>query len=179
MLKLSTRLSLLLVLQGMAGLASAGVLLEKVTFPGFVRQEYAISTRCTLSDGMKAVANPVGTGIAVPIGTGITVPNGVLVMESQLGSLKSKRQQPLQLSAEAIKAVITVASLTPIISHSFPVDAGTQIYRAYQKKADGSVKSVLLWEQNGGTGTENINSSAEALMLRNFIDLNCGNPLQQ
>jgi hypothetical protein len=154
MLKLPYRWAIICVLQGVTGLAAAGVLLEKVTYPGFVRQEDAISTRCTLHD------------------------DGLMTMQYQLGSLKSLHKQTLQLNTAAIKQNIDIAALAPMSSAIFPVDANTQIYRAYQKKA-GAVKTVVLFEQNGGTGEEKTNGSSEALMLRHFIDLNCGKPSLQ
>ncbi|MGZ8191541.1 MAG: hypothetical protein ACXWTS_09990 [Methylococcaceae bacterium] len=155
MLKFPCRLSILLLLQGTALLATAGPLLEKVTYPGFVMPAYAVSTRCTLNE------------------------DGLMVIQYQLGSLKSQRKQVLQLSTASIKQAIDIASLAPVTSGIFPVDAGTQIYRAFQKKPGGGTKSILLWEQNGGSGEEKINGSSEALMLRNFIDLNCGHPSLQ
>ena len=135
----------------LATTAQAGVLLEKVNYPGFVMPSYAISKSCTISD------------------------SGQLIMQYQLDGMSTKRTLPLQLTKASIKTKIAEAALGKISSESFPVDVNTVSYRAYQKQADGSDKKVLLFEENGGSGEKKINDSEAAVALRNFIDVNCGN----
>ena len=135
----------------LATTAQAGVLLEKVNYPGFVMPSYAISKSCTISD------------------------SGQLIMQYQLEGMSTKRTLPLQLTKASIKTKIAEAALGKISSESFPVDVNTVSYRAYQKQADGSDKKVLLFEENGGSGEKKINDSEAAVALRNFIDVNCGN----
>ena len=137
----------------LASTAQAGVLLEKVSYPGFVMPSYAISKSCTISD------------------------SGQLIMQYQLDGMSSKRTLPLQLSKAGIKTKITEAALGTINSENFPVDVNTVIYRAYQKQADSPAKMVLLYEENGGSGEKKANDSEAAVALRNFIDINCGNEL--
>ncbi len=135
----------------LATTAQAGVLLEKVNYPGFVMPSYAISKSCTISD------------------------SGQLIMQYQLDGMSTKRTLPLQLTKASIKTKIAEAALGKISSESFPVDVNTVSYRAYQKQADGSDKKVLLFEENGGSGEKKVNDSEAAVALRNFIDVNCGN----
>jgi hypothetical protein len=137
----------------LASTAQAGVLLEKVKYPGEVMPSYTISSRCTLSD------------------------TGLLVQHQQLGDLISKRKTQLQVTTANIKAKVTLAAAGKVTSSTFPVDGQTIIYRAYQKQPDGSVKQILLYEENGGSGQKLVNETEEAIVLRNFIDLNCGDPL--
>ncbi len=135
--------------------AQAGVLLEKVNYPGFVMPSYAINKSCTISD------------------------NGQLTMQYQLDGMSSKRTLPLQLTKARIKTKIAEAALGTINSENFAVDANTVSYRAYQKQADSPAKIVVLYEENGGSGEKKTNDSEAAVALRNFIDLNCGNELLQ
>ena len=139
----------------LATTAQAGVLLEKVSSPGFVMPSYAITKNCTISD------------------------TGQLTLQYQLEAMSSKRTLPLQLTKASIKAKIAEAALGKISSESFPVDVGTVSYNAYQKQTDGSDKKVVLYEQNGGSGEKKVNDSEAAAALRNFIDVNCGNQLLQ
>lgn len=139
----------------LASTAQAGVLLEKVNSPGFVMPSYAINKSCTISD------------------------SGQLIMQYQLDGMSSKRALQLHLTKAGIKTKIAEAALGTINSESFPVDAGTVSYRAYQKQADSPAKMVLLYEENGGSGEKKVNDSEAATALRNFIDLNCGNELLQ
>jgi hypothetical protein len=145
---------LALGLQTLAAAANAEVLLEKQTYPGFVLPAYAISTHCTLAD------------------------DGKLFIEYQLGSLKSSRSQQLKLSTSSIKRSILEAAQGNITTNPYPVDVPITIYRAYQYPPNSDPKTVTLLERNGGSGTETVNDSQAALALRNFIDLNCGDPLQ-
>lgn len=145
---------LALVLQTLAAGVHAEVLLEKLTSPGFVMPAYAISTHCTLAD------------------------DGKLFIEYQLGSLKSSRTQPLQLSVSSIKRSILQAAQGNVTTTPYAVDVPTTVYRAYQYPPNGAAQTVTLLENNGGSGTQSINDSQAAIALRNFIDLNCGDPLQ-
>lgn len=135
--------------------AQAGTLLEKVSTPGFVMSSYAITKKCTITD------------------------SGQLIQQYQLAGMNSKRSTPLQLTKASIKANISEAALGAINSESFPVDAASISYRAFQKQAGSTVKTVLLYEENGGSGQKTINNSASAVALRNFIDVNCGDQLAQ
>lgn len=135
----------------LASTAQAGVLLEKVSYPGFVMPSYAISKNCAIYD------------------------SGQLIIQYQLDGMNSKRIIPLQLSKSGIKMKIAEAAKGTINSESFPVDVATVIYRAYQKQADNTVQPVLLFEENGGSGEKKTNDAEAAVALRNFIDANCGN----
>jgi hypothetical protein len=143
----------IIVFLSLVSMAHAEVLLEKVKSPGFVMTSYAVSSRCTISD------------------------TGLLTTQLQLGELLSKRNTQLQLTTLKVKARIKEAALGNITTNSFPVDAATISYRAYQKQLDGTLKQILLFEQNGGSGVESKNNTEAAITLRNFIDLNCGDPL--
>lgn len=134
---------------------AANVLLEKVTYPGFVMQSYAISTQCQLMD------------------------NGQIMRTKQLGGLTSNQVLPLKLSVDTIKTSIKTAALGKITIENAPVDMPTISYRAYQKQSNGKWKQILLWEQNGGSGENKTNDSTEATTLKNFININCDNALSQ
>lgn len=130
--------------------AYAGILLEKVSYAGFVMESHAINKTCTISD------------------------NKQLLKTYQLMAMRSKQRIELDLSVNAIKAKITEAKAGEIQAEIFPVDAPTVIYRAYQK-TNGKIESVLLYEENGGSGQKNTNMAESAVALRNFIDLHCSN----
>lgn len=134
--------------------AQAGIILEKVTYAGETLPSYAINKHCTIND------------------------NGQLNTEYQLNSMSSKRTQVLKLSKITIKQNIDTAALAIINTDIFPVDGETILYRAYQKQMDGTVKTVLLYEENGSSGEKKVNASDSAIALRNFIDLNCGDALR-
>ena len=134
--------------------AQASVLLEKVSYPGYVMPSYALTKSCTIQD------------------------NEQLVIQYQLDGMSSKRTLPLQLNKASIKAKIAEAETGAMSMESFPVDVATVIYRAYQKQADGKLKMVLLYEENGGSGTKSVNDAQSAVALRNFIDANCGDNLR-
>lgn len=152
MLKTAYRvLALSLLLQGVA---SADVLLERITAPGHVMEPYAVSSRCTLDD------------------------NEVVETYFQLGDLKSRRIQQAQLSLQTIRRAINDAASGAIFSEIFPVDAETQIYNAYKRKPDGTYQQVRLWEENGGRGEKKVNQAPSAMKLKNFIDLNCKGAIQ-
>jgi hypothetical protein len=126
-------------------------LLEKITTPGFVMAEYAISKSCVIHR------------------------TGSLVITRNLAQLSSTRTIALKLNLPTISSVIKTAALGSITTGIAPVDGGRVEYHAYQLQADGSLKKVVLWED--GEGSSNINNTMEAKMLRNFIDLTCGDPL--
>lgn len=134
--------------------AQAAVLLEKVTLPGEVLPGYDIRKNCVIQD------------------------SGQLVIQYQLSGMNSKRTMPLQLSKPGIKIKIDEAATGTITSEIIPVDVATIIYRTYQKQIDGTIKTVLLYEENGGSGEKKINNSQAATALRNFIDVNCGDELR-
>ncbi|MFZ2724709.1 MAG: hypothetical protein WAX77_00485 [Methylococcaceae bacterium] len=129
--------------------AQAGILLEKVNYPGFVMDSYAATKHCAIHD------------------------NGQLSLDYQLTDLYSKQSLPLKFSRAAIKNKIALADTGTINTEIFPVDANTVIYRAYLKQSDASIKTVLLYEENGGSGQKHSNTSEAAITLKNFIDLNC------
>lgn len=141
-----------ILLTGTFTATEAAVLLEKTTSRGFVMPAYGVTSRCSLTD------------------------DGHLIQQYNLSTLMSKRVSAMQLSVINLKTMIKNTSFGMVTSEMFPVDAGTQTYRAFNIQA-GVVKSVLLYEENGGTGQKRTNNAPEALILRNFIDLNCGNPL--
>lgn len=134
--------------------ASAGnVLLEKNTLPGYVMPAYAVNKSCTIHE------------------------KGKLVVSYTLQQLTSERSTPLTLDAAAIKSAIDDAALGTITTGESTVDTGVVQYYAYQTQSDGTFKRIVLWE-TGGIGPRT-NDSDSAILLRNFIDLNCGDPLQQ
>ncbi|MDO9105024.1 MAG: hypothetical protein Q7U57_08685 [Methylovulum sp.] len=137
-----------------APMAHSGVLLEKISSPGFVMPSYAAGKNCAIRE------------------------NGQLSMRYQLDDMNSSHTLTLHLSKSSINTKISEASLGVIHSEAFPVDANSVLYRAYQKQVDGSVKTVLLYEENGGSGEKKVNDSESAVALRNFIDLNCGDALR-
>jgi hypothetical protein len=134
--------------------AAADVLLERVTWPGFVMEGYAASTACTIDSG------------------------GQLRQTFQLAELKSSRSQQTQLTVAPLKAAIAEAALGKVASEIFPVDAPTTIYRAYRRGADGRPRPIVLLEENGGSGEKKVNQSPAAIKLKNFIDLNCSGAIQ-
>lgn len=133
--------------------AQADILLQKISSPGFVMSTYAISKSCTITDA------------------------GQLIMQFQLDGMNSKRSIPLQLTKASIKTKISEAALGTLNTESFPVDVPTISYYAFQKQADNTVKKVVLYEANGGSGQKITNDSQSAVALRNFIDVNCGDNL--
>ncbi|MCF7988685.1 MAG: hypothetical protein K9L60_14125 [Methylovulum sp.] len=135
------------------GNAQAGVLLEKLTFPGFVMQSDAISKSCKIQE------------------------DGTLSLDISLDGMNSKRSQPMRLTKNSIKSKINEAAAGKILSESFPVDVPTVIYKAYQKQANGSYTAITLYEANGGSGEKKTNDAQSAKTLMNFIDVNCGDPL--
>jgi hypothetical protein len=140
--------------QGAAMAAAGTPLLEKVTSPGFVMAEYAITTSCVIHG------------------------NGRMTIGYRLGDLSSSRTVPLTLSSAEIKAAIAEAAKGKITTESYAVDVPTVTYNAYQRRGTGTPKQVLLFELNGGSGEKRVNESSGATRLRNFIDVNCGDSLQ-
>lgn len=131
--------------------AEAVPLLEKDTSPGFVSPSYAISKTCVIHRA------------------------GIMINSYNLAGLSSQRIMPLKLSLAKIITMINNATLGALTTGQSTVDTGSVRYYAYQAQADGSFKKIVLW-QVGGVAPQ-VNNSAEALTLRNFIDLNCGDPL--
>lgn len=129
--------------------AQAAVLLEKVSYPGFVMPSYALTKSCTLSD------------------------TGLLTQSYTLSGMNSKRNQTLVINKTAIVSNINQAATGIVSSDIFPVDAPTISYRAYQKQANGTMKMITLYEENGGSGFKKTNSAVAAVTLKNFIDVNC------
>ena len=132
--------------------ASAVPLLEKDTISGFISPAYAINKTCVIHRA------------------------GTMVNSYNLGGLASQRSTVLKLSLAKIVTMINNAALgflTP--GQPTAADQGGVEYYAYQPQAGGSLKKIVLWQIGGGT--PQLNNSAEALTLRNFIDLNCGDPL--
>ncbi len=131
--------------------AKQPVMLEKITTPGFVMAEYAVNKSCVIQA------------------------NGKLVVNYKLGTLSSKREDVLKLSLTAIKDAIDKAALGVLTAGPSIADTGRVEYAAYQPQADRSLKKIVLW-QTGEIAPET-NDAPEAKLLRNFIDLNCGDPL--
>lgn len=117
------KIALLVALLVVQSDLTAAVLLEKITYPGFVMPAYAIVTSCKLTDSNQ------------------------IVFEKQIGSLKSSQTLPLKLTVDNIKTQIGIAATGTITSESFPVDAQTTRYQGYNKQANGKLKAVLLWEE--------------------------------
>jgi hypothetical protein len=128
---------------------SAVPLLEKDTISGFISPAYAINKTCVIHRA------------------------GTMVNSYNLGGLASQRSTVLKLSLAKIVTMINNAALGSLTPGQPIPDAGIVEYYAYQPQADGSLKKIVLWQG----GAPQLNNSAEALTLRNFIDLNCGDPL--
>lgn len=131
--------------------ASAVPLLEKITIPGNMLTENAVAKSCVIHRG------------------------GKMVSRRSLAQLSSTRTTALRLNFAAIKPVIDSVALGTITTGIAPVDGGRVEYHAYQPQADGSLKKIIVWEN--GEGSTSTNESMEAKLLRNFIDLTCGEPL--
>jgi hypothetical protein len=126
-------------------------LLEKITTPGFVLPEYAISKTCTLQT------------------------NGSLSISYTIGGLTSKKISQLKLSLPSLKQTIDAAAMGELTEGPSIADTGRVEYAAYQAQVGGTSKKIILWQ--AGEIAPKTNNSSEARLLRNFIDLNCGDPL--
>lgn len=146
---LPVRGSLLSVCLLATSVVHAGVLLEKITLPGYGLDIDAVTKHCSIQD------------------------NGQLTIQLQVSSLISKRSQSLQLSKATIKSRIDEAAAGIINTYAFNLDGPTITYNAYQKQPDGTVKTILLYKEDGASGSQQQNNSDSAIRLRNFIDLNC------
>jgi hypothetical protein len=135
------------------GNAIAAPLLEKVTTPGFVMPEYAITTRCTLND------------------------TGQMTIKYVIGNINSVQTRSIALTKLAIQAAINNAAGHTSWGPVLVADAPVQTYAAYQRQPDGTSKRIVLWQSTGGTNVAT-NNTSDAVRLRNLIDLNCGDPLQ-
>jgi hypothetical protein len=144
-----TALAALLVAQTIS--AAPAPLLEKITKPGFVMAEYAINKSCMIQS------------------------TGAMSINYALGQLSSKRASVLKLSLTTINAAIDKAAMGTLKTWSSTADTGRVEYYAYQMQADGSFKKYILWQT--GEIAPKTNNAPEAKLLRNFIDLNCGDPL--
>jgi hypothetical protein len=131
---------------------AAPVLLEKITQPGFTTPAYAVAKTCKISI------------------------DGKLVQTYAIGAAGSTRSTQLILS-NGIGGIINEAAKGVISTSNGPVDTPTIIYNAYQIAAGHSTK-VILSSHNGGTGQIKENGSDAALLLKNFINLNCGDAIE-
>jgi hypothetical protein len=129
----------------------AAPLLEKITTPGFVMPEYAISKKCTLQT------------------------NGTVSINYTLATLTAKKTFPVQISVPAINTLINQAAIGKLIEGQSIADTGRVEYVAYQAKSGGIAKQIILWQ--AGEIAPKTNDSSQARVLRNFIDLVCGDPL--
>jgi len=107
----------------------------------------------------------------------ILYPNGIIKVTKATAGLSSIKWDKLVLKGD-LQATISAAAAGKIITNAYPADANSTSYIAYPEKFPPYVKlaPIILFEQNGGTGQENINDSSAARVLRNFIDVNCGTP---
>jgi hypothetical protein len=136
----------------LAKTVAATPLLEKVTTHGYVMAEYALNKSCVIEN------------------------TGQMTIYYNLRGLSSQRVVKLKLNRKNLNAVIDTAALGTLKkAPGEMVDAGRTDHFAYQKQADGTFKKVILWQS--GDGVIYTNQSPEAKLLRNFIDLNCGDPL--
>jgi len=130
----------------------AGVILEKVQTPGFVLPAYAITKTCAINGA------------------------GRMVQTYQVADVSSAKTIQLKLGGP-LDELIDLAAKGTLTQSSIPVDVPTTGYYAYQP-TKGKPRKVVLFESNGGSGVQTDNSAEEAMILRNFIDLNCGDPIQ-
>jgi hypothetical protein len=128
---------------------SATTLLIKSSSPGYVMQELALYTTCTLDD------------------------KGLVVIKNQLNGLTSKKTTILQVSFKAIKDLIAEASMGKIIRPDALIDMQSTTYYAYQKQRYGKIKKVFLWEDYGVPEVNAYNETPSALTLRTFMDTIC------
>lgn len=128
---------------------AARVILQKTTSPGFVMPAYAISKTCKIHD------------------------NGQITQHYQVASAASLKTGKLKLRPTT-GGLIDEAALGKITETITAVDIPSVSYVAFQK----TNKKVILRDINGGTGVEKTNESEAATILRNFIDLNCGDPIE-
>jgi hypothetical protein len=149
MLKLSTCGFISVVLLASTAVASAAPLMTKTISPGFVMQESALYTTCTIDD------------------------QGTVAIGTQLNGLSSKKIVHEQLSVDSIKKAISDASLGVIkVPEAQVADTSLTTYYAYQPY-NGDFKKILLWEDTGIAAANTYNESSAALTLRNFMDAIC------
>lgn len=130
--------------------ASASTLLVKTTTPGFVMQEYALYTTCTLDD------------------------QGLLIKTSRLNGLSSKKTTVEQFSVVSIRKAIADAATGTIKKPDAQIaDMPSTVYQGYYKKAGGKMTKVFLYEDSGAPEQNTYNESASAMTLRNFMDAVC------
>jgi hypothetical protein len=98
--------------------------------------------------------------------------DGVMVNSYTLGNLTSVRKTPLKLSLVTIKNTITKAALGQVTGGQIIVGGESTNYYAYTGLP---TKQVVLTKDLYNTTQ---NPSAEAQILRNFINLNCGDALE-
>jgi hypothetical protein len=150
MLKFSYRSFTLLILFAATTAASAATLLVKNTSPGFVMQEYAVYTTCSLDD------------------------QGMLVMTSRLNGLSSRKTVPEQFSVGSIRKAIAEAASGNIKTPERQIaDTPSSTYHAYHRQSGGKVARVFLYEDNGNPDINTYNESPAAMSLRNFMDAIC------
>ncbi|SJM96043.1 exported hypothetical protein [Crenothrix polyspora] len=150
MLKFPYRRFISLVLCSATTVASATTLLVKTTYPGYIMEEYALYTTCTLDD------------------------QGLLIKTSRLNGLSSRKAVPEQFSVANIRKAIAEAVTGTIKKPEVQiVDASSTTYHAYHRQG-GKMTKVFLYEDNGGMPEHSTyNESSAAMRLRNFIDAVC------
>ncbi|MEY4768786.1 MAG: hypothetical protein RL637_1425, partial [Pseudomonadota bacterium] len=89
--------------------------------------------------------------------------------------LTAKKTFPVQISVPAINTLINQAAIGKLIEGQSIADTGRVEYVAYQAKSGGIAKQIILWQ--AGEIAPKTNDSSQARVLRNFIDLVCGDPL--
>lgn len=125
--------------------------LERTSSTGFTLAENAISSSCSISA------------------------NGGLTINHNAAGLASSKRDKIAITGD-MPRLIAEAAEGSLSNNPYPVDANSIAYRIVPDKFPPYVKatSIVLFEQNGGSGSEQINTSPSAVVLRNFIDLNCG-----
>lgn len=125
--------------------------LERTSTTGFTLAENAVSSSCSISA------------------------NGVLTINHNAAGLTSSKRDKIAITGE-MPRLIAEAAEGSLSNNPYPVDANSIAYRIVPDKFPPYVKAstIVLFEQNGGNGSEQINTSPSAVVLRNFIDLNCG-----
>lgn len=159
----SLRIGLCLALLTMAhSSANAGPAFNKITYrlekssnSGFTTPEQATSSLCVI----KA--------------------NGSIQTQLTTGGLSTSKRDLVTIKGDWADLIAT-AIVGTINTAQYPVDANSISYRIVPDKVPPNVKAqqIILFEQNGGTGSESVNGSPAAITLRNFMDLNCGNSPQ-
>jgi len=132
-----------------------GPLLVKEATTGFVLAEYSKTQKCEIFAQKTVLTTSFG-------GAG------------QLVSFETKNQT---LDGDYI-GLMQKALKTKLVNQPGAVDGPSVKYYGYLINPDDSVRKVMFYDENGGTGNILSNPSSEALILKNVIESLCPNTMQ-